>query len=98
MTEQRMNYKKKYGDNLLCPLCSKSDERTKHVLNCERMPQHRFVFFNEDRMQTDSMDYWQELIHLYESSKKMRIVANVGTLTVHSNQLRAACVQTLINS
>ena len=51
-----------------------SDDTTEQVLNCERMSQHQFVY--EDLMQTDSMNDWQELIELYESNEKMRIVAN----------------------
>ena len=28
ITEQRMNYMNKYGDDLLCPLCSERDDTT----------------------------------------------------------------------
>ena len=84
MTEQQMNCKHKYGSDLRCPLCHKSDARTEHVLSCDRIPKHQFV--HEDLMHADSMDDWQELTELYESSEKMRTVSN----------LRVACVQTLI--
>ena len=43
------------------------------------------------------MDDWQQQRELYESNEKMRTVANVGTLAEHSNQLRAACVQTVMS-
>ena len=39
-----------------------SDDTTKHVLSCERVPQHRFV--HEDLIHTDSMDDWEELTEL----------------------------------
>ena len=49
ITEQRMKYKNKCGNDLLCPLCHKCADTTEHVKEC-----HNIDFFHVDLLQTDN--------------------------------------------
>ena len=43
MASQRMNYKAKYNNDIMCPLCKKEEDTTEHVLTCEEMPEHKYM-------------------------------------------------------
>ena len=47
MASQRMNsivnYKAKYNNGFMCPLCKKEEDTTEHVLTCEEMPEHKYT-------------------------------------------------------
>ena len=67
MSQVNCNYKRDNSDTK-CPLCKKSEDRTEHVLKCEKA-----VKFTLSKV--NSKGEWEEITAIYKKNKKKREVA-----------------------
>ena len=70
MTSQRMNYKAKYNNDFMCPLCKKEEDTTEHVLTFEEMPEHKYA--ENDLYDTSDAAKWAKIIQLFQTNEKLR--------------------------
>ena len=70
MASQRMNYKAKYKNDFMCPLCKKEEDTTEHVLTCEEMREHKYT--KNDLYDTGDAAKWAKIIQLFQTNEKLR--------------------------
>ena len=70
MVSQRMNYKAKYNNDIMCLLCKKEEDTTEHVLTCEEMPEHKYM--ESDLYDTGDAAKWAKIIQLFQMNEKLR--------------------------
>ena len=64
-----MNYKAKYNNDFMCPLCKKEEDTTEHVLTREEMPEHKYM--ENDHYDTGDAAKWAKIIQLFQTNEKL---------------------------
>ena len=70
MTDQKRNFRNKYGENLNCPLCDVKEDTTEHVLSCSKMPPHQLT--QDDLYNAENIGLWRKMIELYSCNDRLR--------------------------
>ena len=69
MTDQKRNFRNKYGENLNCPLCDVKEDTTEHVLSCSKMPPHQLI--QDDLYNVKDIGLWRKIIELYSCNDRL---------------------------
>ena len=70
MTDQKENYRKKYGENLKCLLCDVKEDTTEHVLSCSKMPPDQLT--HDDLYNFEDIGLWRKIIELHSCNDRLR--------------------------